>query len=167
MRGKNKGYSLRQVENNRTKKDNARGNRPQRISIPSNKAAKGKRRKNVKRQRIIFISVAVFLTAVCAVAVLLFKNKNKAELSVLQGTWRYDEYTEYEFDGNGNGCMCVDEKTHFKFRYNISGNTVSMDFVLDYVVDCEYEFSVNGEQLTLIGGKGTATPGQEYVLVRE
>lgn len=87
-------------------------------------------------------------------------------LAVLQGVWHYDQYTEYEFDGKGNGCMCIEEINHYKFTYIIDGDTLKIDFALDYVTDCEYEFEIQNNTLTFIGGNGTANPGQEYTLER-
>lgn len=91
---------------------------------------------------------------------------NKNNLAILQGVWHYDQYTEYEFDGEGNGCMCIEETNHYEFTYTIDGNTLKIDFALDYVTDCEYDFKLENNTLTLIGGNGTANPGQEYILER-
>lgn len=69
-------------------------------------------------------------------------SDSKNNLAVLQGVWHYDQYTEYEFDGKGNGCMCIEETNHYEFTYTIDGNTLKIDFALDYVTDCEYEFEI-------------------------
>ena len=74
---------------------------------------------------------------------------------------------EYEFDGKGNGCMCIDKTNHYEFTYDIDGDTLKVDYALDYVTDCEYTYTVDGEKLTLLGGIGTAEPGKAYELTKQ
>lgn len=129
----------------------------------SRKAGKYRQRKNM----IVSGSVLVLIILITVIAVLCkscFGAGN--DLSVLQGTWYYDQYTEYEFDGNGGGCMCIDGTAHYEFTYTIKGDTLKIDFVLDYVTDCEYGFVLKNDKLTLVGGTGTANPGQVYTLER-
>ena len=66
---------------------------------PKRKAAIKRR----KRQRIAIASILALLFVVIFI-VLICKGcaGGKKDLSVLQGTWYYDQYTEYEFDGKGN-----------------------------------------------------------------
>ena len=80
--------------------------------------------------------------------------------------WYYDPYTEYEFDGDGRGCLCLDSESHFEFRYQATEGTLHLDFVPDYVTDCRYTYTVEGDKLTLIGGEGTAEVGKVYELTR-
>lgn len=131
--------------------------------IPKRQATKSR----TLRKRTIVELAALALILLVAVVVILCKGcSGGGELDVLQGAWRYDSYTEYEFDGEGNGCMCIDETDHYEFRYAVKGSTVKIDFALDYVTDCAYDFKVEKDRLTLIGGEGTANPGQEYTLER-
>lgn len=62
--------------------------------------------------------------------------------------------------------MCIEETNHYKFTYTIDGDTLKIDYALGYVTDCEYDFKLENNNLTLIGGKGTVNPGQEYTLER-
>ena len=66
--------------------------------------------KRRKRQRAVIVSLLALLIVILIV-VLICKGCacGKKDLSVLRGTWYYDQYTEYEFDGKGNGCMCIDK----------------------------------------------------------
>ena len=66
------------------------------------------KRRKARRRKIAVVS-AVALAVLVLVIVLICKGcaGGKKDLSVLQGTWYYDQYTEYEFDGKGNGCMCM------------------------------------------------------------
>lgn len=113
-------------------------------------------------------AVAVFVAALAAIIVFSVNSSSKSAENTKQlgGVWYYDAYTEYEFDGNGNGCMCIDETNHYEFKYTVKGDTLKIDYVPDYVGDCEYTFKLQGDKLTLIGGKGTAEPGREYNLER-
>ncbi len=121
------------------------------------------------------IGAAVFgaaVLAVLAIIILLICRGcgNKVGSSVgtaeLSGNWKYDEYTVYEFDGEGSGCMCLDGNTHYEFTYTVSEDVLKLDFKADYVTDCEYTFKIDKDTLTLVGGNGTANPGQEYVLAK-
>ena len=62
------------------------------------------------------------------------------------------------------GCMCLDGSNHFEFTYKAEDGTLYLDFALDYVTDCQYTYTVDGDKLTLIGGKGTV--GGTYTLTR-
>ena len=118
---------------------------------PKRKAAIKRR----KRQRAVIVSLFALLIVILIV-VLICKGcaGGKKDLSVLQGTWYYDQYTEYEFDGKGNGCMCIDKTNHYEFLYDIDGDTLKVDYALDYVTDCEYTYTVDGGKMTLVGGNG-------------
>ena len=132
--------------------------------VPFRKAAIKRR----KRQRTVIASLLALLFVVIFI-VLICKGcaGGKKDLSVLQGTWYYDQYTEYEFDGKGNGCMCIDKTNHYEFTYDIDGDTLKVDYALDYVTDCEYTYTVDGDKLTLVGGNGTIEPGKVYELTKQ
>lgn len=125
-------------------------------------------KKRKQRQRItVSISALVVVLLIIIIAVICKScSGNKDNLAILQGVWHYDQYTEYEFDGKGNGCMCIEETNHYEFTYTIDGDTLKIDFALDFVTDCEYAFKLENNKLTLVGGKGTANLGQEYILER-
>lgn len=125
-------------------------------------------KKRKQRQRItVSISALVVVLLIIIIAVICKScSGNKDNLAILQGVWHYDQYTEYEFDGKGNGCMCIEETNHYEFTYTIDGDTLKIDFALDFVTDCEYGFTLENNKLTLVGGKGTANIGQEYILER-
>ena len=120
------------------------------------------KRRKARRRKIAIVS-AVALAVLVLVIVLICKGcaGDKKDLSVLQGTWYYDQYTEYEFDGKGNGC---DKTNHYEFTYDIDGDTLKVDYPLDYVTDCEYTYTVDGDKLTLVGGNGTVEVGKVYEL---
>ena len=158
----------------------SKGNRPtQRQSVPqtrtttrpgrylSPKRMSAKKRK--ARQHKIAVVSALALVVLVLVIVLICRgcasgSNDNADLS---GVWHYDQYTEYEFDGKGKGCMCLDDSNHYEFTYKAEDGTLYLDFALDYVTDCQYTYTVNGDKLTLIGGEGTAEIGKVYELTKE
>ena len=50
----------------------------------------------------------------------------------------------------------------YDFTYTIDGNKLMIDYANESVRDSEYEFTVDGNTLTLIGGEGTV--GRTYEL---
>ena len=114
------------------------------------------------------IRVVILIAIIATVSIIFLKpsdtKNDPATADVLIGAWVYDQYTKYEFDGYGKGCMCL-EDTHYKYFYEISGNTLSMDFENEEVHDCFYTFTVRDGQLTIIGGEGTS--GGTYKLNKE
>lgn len=133
----------------------------------SQKRMSAKRRKTRQRRMAVF-AVSV-LAIVVLIIVLICKgcSNSKNNLSALSGVWHYDQYTEYEFDGKGNGCMCLDGNNHYEFTYTVKDNVLKIDFQLDYVTDCEYTYTVDGNKLTLVGGNGTAEVGKVYELTKK
>lgn len=121
-----------------------------------------------RKMRILIGASAAFLALLILLIVLLcrgYSGSNK-ELRELQGCWYYNEYTEYEFDGEGKGRVFYDEGKAFEYTYTVKDSIVYLNFELEYVTDCQYTYTVEGDKLTLIGGEGTAEIGKEYVLTK-
>ncbi len=126
------------------------GNSPPR-QIPRYNRRAEQRRRQKKRQRIVFITVlAIIILIIAAIIIALVKKPD----SRIVGIWQYNEYTKYEFSEDGTGCLCADD-VHYEYKYKLSGNKVTIDFDKDIVRDCGYTYSVENNELTLIGGKGT------------
>ena len=85
--------------------------------------------------------------------------------AVLNGTYVYDELTQYEFDGKGNGCMRLENEYHYEYKYSVSGDTLMLDFEADEVHDATYTFNLDNDKLTLTGGEGTT--GGTYILTKK
>lgn len=113
------------------------------------------KRKPKKANKInpLFIAVIVLAIVLIGLIIFLFVGPNKQN-NALIGTWKYDQYTEYEFYDNGKGCLCVDD-VHYEYEYKIAGDKLKLDFTEDIVRDCEYSFTVENNILTLVGGEGT------------
>ena len=45
------------------------------------------------------------------------------------------------------------------YGYDIDGDTLKVNYALDYVTDYEYTYTVDDGKMTLVGGNGTAEPG--------
>ena len=108
-----------------------------------------------KRRKVnpLFIAVVALAAILIGLIIFLIIGSNKQD-NALVGTWKYDQYTEYEFYDNGKGCLCVDD-VHYEYKYKISGDKLTLDFTEDVVRDCEYTFTVDDKGLTLVGGEGT------------
>ena len=54
----------------------------------------------------------------------------------------------------------------YKFRFTLSGKTLSIDYEAEALTDCEYEVAYTDTGLELTAGKGTATQGEKFTLYR-
>ena len=123
------------------------------------------KKKPCKSKKKLWVTMAGVITAfVLAIAfgIIIFGAFNVNQKLV--GTWKYDQYTEYEFLKDGKGCLCVDD-VHYEYTYETKTKKLSIDFSEDIVRDCEYTFKIQGNKLTLIGGEGT--DGGTYELTKE
>ena len=150
----------------RGKKHVKRGeNHPTSYVSPRRKAAIRHRR---RQRQLLSVASVVVLALLILLILLMCRGCFGADkrLLELEGCWYYNEYTEYEFDGKGDGRMFYDKGKAFEYSYTIKNNIVYLDFKLEYVTDCQYTYTVEGDKLTLIGGEGTAEIGKEYVLIK-
>lgn len=146
-------------------KDNATKNRQYSGRYLSSDRRKTRKRKT--RQSGIVIVSAIVLVLLVLVIVLIGKGcSNNCTNAELVGVWKYDQYTEYEFKDSNSGCMCLDDNTHYEFTYSVKDNVLHLDFALDYVTDCQYTYTIEGDKLTLVGGEGTAEVGKVYSLTK-
>lgn len=107
-------------------------------------------KKPKKTKWVIPAVMIVLLIAAGLIAFLLLRDRS----DVMKGTWVYDQYTKYEFDGKGNGCL-HEESLDYEYTYSVKGDKLKMDFSDPSVRDCEYTITIDGDDLTLIGGEGT------------
>lgn len=116
---------------------------------------------------VVEFGIDIVLALLVLVIAMIGKGcSNNNTNTELVGVWKYDQYTEYEFKDGNSGCMCLDNNTHYEFTYSIKGNILYIDFALDYVTDCQYTYSLNSDNLTLVGGNGTAEVGKVYELTK-
>lgn len=121
-----------------------------------------RRPKKKKRKNILIFSSLFAVVLVITIGIAIFFMINKT--SPILGTWVYDEYTQYVFEKNGNGCLEVDD-VHYEYTYKVSDDKLSLDFSEEVVRDCEYTYIIEKNTLTLVGGKNT--DGGTYKLTKK
>ena len=130
-----------------------------------NKANAIKKRKIF--QRVVTITPTIMLLLIVFLIVSFINGGKSDKMSKeLIGIWRYDQYTEYVFKDGGKGCICLDDDTRYEFEYTVNGDIIYIDFELSYVTDCRYTYTVRKNEMTLVGGEGTAQIGEVYKLTK-
>ena len=119
-------------------------------------------KKKQTQRRMVFYGVIAAL-AVIVVGIILLAKGCSGGTDALAGTWEFDGTTTYSFDGRGSGAMEL-PSISYDFTYTIDGNKLMIDYANESVRDSEYEFTVDGNTLTLVGDEGTV--GGTYELKR-
>lgn len=120
-------------------------------------------KKKQKQRRMLFGGAAAVLIVIVVVIVLIVKGCS-GRTDVLAGTWDFDGTTTYSFDGEGSGTMVL-PSISYDFTYTIDGNKLVIDYINESVHDSPYEFAVDGDILTMVGGEGKV--GGTYKLTRQ
>lgn len=120
-------------------------------------------KKKQKQRRMLFGGAAAVLIVIVVVIVLIVKGCS-GRMDVLAGTWDFDGTTTYSFDGEGSGAMVL-PSISYDFTYTIDGNKLVIDYINESVHDSPYEFAVDGDILTMVGGEGKV--GGTYKLTRQ
>ena len=130
------------------------------------------RREKQKRRRTLFLT-ACGLAAVLLIAgiVLLCRSCGRSEGSThnesIYGSFAMsDRSCVYTFREDGSGELRL-SGAPYKFRFTLSGRTLSIDFAAKALTDCEYEVAYTDTGLELTAGMGTATQGAKYILNRQ
>ena len=76
-----------------------------------------------------------------------------------------DKSCVYTFREDGSGELRL-SGAPYRFRFTLSGRTLSIDFDAEALTDCEYEVAYTDTGLELTAGKGTTTQGEKYILNR-
>lgn len=120
-------------------------------------------KKKQKQRRMLFGGAAAVLIVIVVVIVFIVKGCS-GRTDVLAGTWDFDGTTTYSFDGEGSGAMVL-PSISYDFTYTIDGNKLVIDYINESVHDSPYEFAVDGDILTMVGGEGKV--GGTYKLTRQ
>lgn len=120
-------------------------------------------KKKQKQRRMLFGGAAAVLIVIVVVIVLIVKGCS-GRTDVLAGTWDFDGTTTYSFDGEGSDAMVL-PSISYDFTYTIDGNKLVIDYINESVHDSPYEFAVDGDILTMVGGEGKV--GGTYKLTRQ
>lgn len=127
--------------------------------------------KKQKRRRTLFLT-ACGLAAVLLIAgiVLLCRGCGRSEgthnESIYGSFAMSDRSCVYTFCEDGSGELRL-SGAPYKFRFTLSGRTLSIDFDAEALTDCEYEVAYTDTGLELTAGMGTATRGEKYMLNRQ
>ena len=129
--------------NERTVDSTTAGSRPERRK----KGGKYIQQKQ-KRQRGIMIAVIFMLLGI--IGIMLYSlNRNP-----LVGRWYMDSVTVYQFKKDGTGKMIL-PMSEYEFTYTTENGVLIIDFLYEGAKDAEYEYEINGDELTLKGGNAT------------
>lgn len=127
--------------------------------------------KKQQRRRTLFLT-ACGLAAVLLIAgiVLLSRSCGRSEDSPrnenIYGSFAMsDKSCVYTFREDGSGELRL-SGAPYRFRFTLSGRTLSIDFDAEALTDCEYEVAYTDTGLELTAGKGTTTQGEKYILNR-
>ena len=127
--------------------------------------------KRQKRRRTLFLT-ACGLAAVLLIAgiVQLCRGCGRTEGSPhkesIYGSFAMsDKSCVYTFREDGSGELRL-SGAPYRFRFTLSGKTLSIDFEAEALADCEYEIAYTDTGLELTAGKGTVTQGEKFTLNR-
>lgn len=131
------------------------------------------RREKQKRRRTLFLT-ACGLAAVLLIAgiVLLCRGCSRTEEgsphneSIYGSFAMSDRSCVYTFREDGSGELRL-SGAPYKFRFTLSGKTLSIDFDAEALADCEYEITYTDTGLELTAGNGTVKQGEMYILNRQ
>ena len=130
------------------------------------------RREKQKRRRTLFLT-ACGLAAVLLIAgiVLLCRSCGHTEGSPhnesIYGSFAMsDKSCVYTFREDGSGELRL-SGAPYRFRFTLSGKTLSIDFATEALTDCEYEVAYTDTGLELTAGNGTVKQGEMYILTRQ
>lgn len=125
-----------------------------------------------KKRRMTLFLTACGLAAVLLIAgiVLLCRGCGHTEGSPhderIYGSFAMsDKSCVYTFREDGSGELRL-SGAPYRFRFTLSGRTLSIDFTAEALADCEYEIAYTDTGLELTAGKGTATQGEKFTLNR-
>lgn len=128
--------------------------------------------KKQQRRRTLFLT-ACGLAAVLLIAgiVLLCRGCGRTEGSPhnesIYGSFAMsDKSCVYTFREDGSGELRL-SGAPYKFRFTLSGRTLSIDFATEALTDCEYEVAYTDTGLELTAGNGTVKQGEMYILNRQ
>lgn len=127
--------------------------------------------KRQKRRRTLFLT-ACGLAAVLLIAgiVLLCRGCGRSEgthnESIYGSFAMSDRSCVYTFREDGSGELRLSDAP-YRFRFTLSGRTLSIDFEAEALTDCEYEVTYIDTGLELTAGNGTVKQGEMYILNRQ
>ena len=123
---------------------------------------KHKRRK--RQEKRLIIGMVVGFDILVGIVIMYAGGIIGSHAEVVAGTWKYDDYMSFEFDGKKKGYMYLGD-LEYDYTYKVRRNKLKLDFTDEAVEDCVYKFDIIENTLTLVGGEGTT--GGTYQLQRK
>lgn len=126
--------------------------------------------KRQKRRRTLFLT-ACGLAAVLLIAGIVLlcrgcgRDGSPHNESIYGSFAMSDKSCVYTFREDGSGELRL-SGAPYKFRFTLSGKTLSIDFDAEALTDCEYDVAYTDTGLELTAGNGTVKQGEMYILNR-
>ena len=121
--------------------------------------------KKQKRRRTLFLTVCGLAAVLLIVGIVLLCRSCGRNEDIYGSFAMSDKSCVYTFREDGSGELWL-SGAPYKFRFTLSGRTLSIDFEAESLTDCEYEAAYTDTGLELTSGKGTATQGEKFTLNR-
>mgnify|MGYP004673955235 FL=1 len=121
--------------------------------------------KKQKRRRTLFLTVCGLAAVLLIVGIVLLCRSCGRNEDIYGSFAMSDKSCVYTFREDGSGELWL-SGAPYKFRFTLSGRTLSIDFEAETLTDCEYEAAYTDTGLELTSGKGTATQGEKFTLNR-
>ena len=127
--------------------------------------------KRQKRRRTLFLTACGLAAVLLITGIVLLcrgcgRTEGRSHNESIYGSFAMsDRNCVYTFREDGSGELRL-SGAPYKFRFTLSGKTLSIDFEAEALADCEYEVAYTDTGLELTAGKGTATQGEKYILNR-
>lgn len=130
------------------------------------------RREKQKRRRTLFLT-ACGLAAVLLIAGIVLlcrgcgRTDGRSHNESIYGSFAMsDKSCVYTFREDCSGELRL-SGAPYRFRFTLSGKTLSIDFEAEALTDCEYDVAYTDTGLELTAGNGTVKQGEMYILNRQ
>ena len=127
--------------------------------------------KRQKQRRTLFLTACGLVAVLLIVGIVLLcrgcgHTEGRSHNESIYGSFAMsDRNCVYTFREDGSGELQL-SGAPYKFRFTLSGKTLSIDFEAEALTDCEYDVAYTDTGLELTAGKGTTTQGEKYILNR-
>lgn len=127
--------------------------------------------KRQKRRRTLFLTACGLAAALLIAGIVLLcrgcgRTEGSPHNESIYGSFAMsDKSCIYTFREDGSGELRL-SGAPYRFRFTLSGKTLSIDFEAEALADCEYEIAYTDTGLELTAGKGTVTQGEKFTLNR-
>ncbi len=128
--------------------------------------------KKQKRRRTLFLTACGLAAVLLIVGIVLLcrgcgRSEGSPRNESIYGSFAMsDKSCVYTFREDGSGELRL-SGAPYRFRFTLSGKTLSIDFDAEALTDCEYDVAYTDTGLELTAGNGTVKQGEMYILNRQ